>query len=118
VALCLKSLIGLEDWEAGAAMARKAVAEEFHDDSAYFLGAHAIRRMGRVADARQFLLSGESRLEDQALFHFDLACYECQIGNLTETELHLARAFQLDATLRGRARQEADLSPLWANLLS
>ena len=39
----------------------------------------------------------EPRLEhpDEAILHYNLACYECQMGNLDESKTRLKRAFEL-----------------------
>jgi len=44
--------------------------------------------------------------------HFNLACYECQLGNLETTKERLRRAFELEPLYRQRALDD-DLKPLW-----
>ena len=47
------------------------------------------------------------------MFHFNIACYECQLGNLEAAKSRLERAFTLDAKYRRIGREDPDLRPLW-----
>jgi hypothetical protein len=54
--------------------------------------------------------------DDAEIFHFMLACYESQLGNLESAKASLARAFDLDEHLRLRARDEPELKQMWDSL--
>jgi len=56
------------------------------------------------------------RLPNVAIFHFNLACYECQLGNLAEAKIRLQRAFELEARYRLRGLGDEDLEPFWGSL--
>ena len=49
---------------------------------------------------------------------YNLACYECQLGRLSEAKQWLARAFPLaDARkIRAMALEDLDLKPLWKEI--
>ncbi len=44
----------------------------------------------------------------------NLACYECQLGNLDLARRCLAEAFRLKPGCRQMALDDPDLAPLWA----
>jgi hypothetical protein len=53
---------------------------------------------------------------DHALIHYNLACYECQLGNLGDAKALLQRAFALDDSLSRNAIDDEDLKPLWDSM--
>jgi len=59
--------------------------------------AYATRRVDSIESARMILVSALERLPDVAIFHYNLACYECQLGDLEAANTRLKRAFELDA---------------------
>jgi Tfp pilus assembly protein PilF len=48
-----------------------------------------------------------------AIFHYNLACYECQLGDIDGAKERLRRTFEIDADFREIALEDADLKPLW-----
>jgi hypothetical protein len=62
------------------------------------------------------LLSGEHVLKEEALWHFNLACYECQLGSMEAAKERLSETFRIDPKMRNQALEDEDLEPLWAAL--
>ena len=48
--------------------------------------------------------------------HYNLACYECQLGELEVAKARLQHAFKLEAKCRLMALDDDDLAPLWDSL--
>ena len=48
-----------------------------------------------------------------AIFHYNLACYECQLGDLEKAKESLNQAFKLEPQFRVAALDDEDLRPLW-----
>ncbi len=44
--------------------------------------------------------------------HYNLACWECQLGELEVAKARLRHAFNLDAQLRLSALEDEDLKPI------
>ena len=55
-------------------------------------------------------------LEEKAVFHYMLACYNSALGNLDDAKEGLVRAIELKKSLRLAALDEPDLAPLWESL--
>ena len=53
---------------------------------------------------------------DCSTVHYNLACYECQIGDLQSARGRLHRCFELDANLRFGALDDPDLMQLWDSI--
>lgn len=52
----------------------------------------------------------------EPILHFNLACYECQLGELEVAKARLAHAFKLEPKCRLMALDDDDLAPLWDSL--
>jgi len=55
----------------------------------------ALHELKRTAEARDNLLPVLDQFPDDALMRYNLACYECQLGNLGEAKRWLETAFKL-----------------------
>lgn len=112
LSLRLAIYVGLQRWEECALLAQGMVRGGSEAPAAYLLGAYALRRWRSLAEAEAFLRQGEKVLNHDATFHFNLACYACQLGNISEARARLQIAYELDPALRERAAEEEDLQPL------
>jgi hypothetical protein len=53
-----------------------------------------------------------------AILHYNLACYECLLGDVEVAKVRLQHAFKLDPTLRMKALEDEDLQAVWNPLTS
>ena len=58
--------------------------------------AYATRRTDSIDAARLIVVNAIERQPEVAIFHYNLACHECQLGNLDEARARLKRAFELE----------------------
>jgi hypothetical protein len=47
---------------------------------------------------------------------YNLACYECQLGDTDGAKMRLRRAIEIDLAFRSIALEDEDLEPLWETL--
>ena len=80
--------------------------------------AYALHKSKRTEEARKVLLLIVDRFPDNYRIRYNLACYCCQLGELTEARDWLLRAFELPGglDLRRRALDDPDLKPLWQQI--
>ncbi len=102
----------LKQWEECATMGQLALGRHGECGGLYLITAYAVRRSQGLERAKALLLSGESVLKEEAMFHFNIACYECQLGNLNCAKERLQRAFALDPKYRNVGKEDPDLTPL------
>ena len=103
-------------WSDAAAVARK-LRERYPSEAAFSIQlAYATRRTESLESARDILLDALKRFPKIAVIPFNLACYECRLGQLEKAMDYLARAFKLDATFHDQALEDEDLKPLWDKL--
>lgn len=75
-----------------------------------------MRRCRSSEDAEKLLLSGEEVLKDDALWHYNLACYASVAGRIDEAKERLWRCFALDPSYRSAALTDPDLEPVWSSM--
>jgi tetratricopeptide (TPR) repeat protein len=79
--------------------------------------AYATRRKtgGGIPQAREILTEAKAKFPNEYLISFNLACYECQLGNLQAAKQRLKEAIDLAGKndIRMRALNDPDLEPLW-----
>jgi tetratricopeptide (TPR) repeat protein len=78
--------------------------------------AYAARRAESLGSAKAILLSAVERNPVPAIFHYNLACYHCQLGERDEALQRLKQAFRREKKYRSMALEDPDLEPLWDSL--
>ena len=66
--------------------------------------------------ARLILPEAVERIPAAAIFHYNLACYECQLGEVEVAKARLQHAFKLEPKYRLRALEDEDLEGVWDSL--
>lgn len=106
----------LEAWPLMQVVAKQLALHEPDEPAWTVAWAYATRRAESLDTARLILVNAVERLPGVALFNFNLACYEAQLGDLDRAKKHLSRAIELRGDLRRRALEDEDLRPLWETL--
>jgi tetratricopeptide (TPR) repeat protein len=106
----------LEKFELMAEVARRLA--EFQPNEVQWRTdfAYAIRRCQSVEAAKEILIAAESKFPKEAIIKYNLACYECVLGNIELAKEHLKKAFEIDASWRLQALDDEDLKALWDSL--
>lgn len=76
--------------------------------------AYCMHEMGHTQEAKALLLEGPASLVSDATYHYNLACYECALGNLDLARAYLDTSLSMDEKLRAFAETDPDLKPLRA----
>ncbi len=113
VLIRMEILRTMHRWIEAAALGREALAVHPECGALYLVTSYAVRRSSNVADAKAVLLSGECALQKEAMFFFNVACYECQLENLESAKEWLLQAFALDDKYRRIACEDPDVEALW-----
>lgn len=106
-----------KDWGRAADVADMMV-DVIRDQPAIWLSlAYAVRRKpgGGIEQSRAILKKAEQLFPAQSMIAYNLACYECQLGNLESARDWLDKAMARgDAKeIKTLALKDADLEPLW-----
>jgi predicted Zn-dependent protease len=107
-------------WNEAAEIAGALVKLMPEQSFTWICWAYATRRKtdGGIPEAKKILLEAESKFPAEYLLRYNLACYECQSGNLKEAMMWLQKAIDMAGKndIRKIALDDPDLEPLWVNI--
>ena len=99
-------------WKEALKVAEKLCAMKPDASAGFIHAAFCLHELGRTADARDKLLTGPPALHKEATFHYNLACYECMLGNLELARMHLEKSIELDKKFKDFSKTDPDLAAL------
>ncbi|MEM9283717.1 MAG: hypothetical protein AAGA96_17990 [Verrucomicrobiota bacterium] len=89
----------------------------FPDNHAGFIqGAYCLHAMGETQRAIDHLQSGPLSLQDEAVYYYNLACYEVALNRADAAFSWLQQAIEMDPSNRSRALADPDLALLHPRL--
>lgn len=103
-------------WAAMEAAARKLVHCDPGESQWLLSLAYATRRAESIEMARLILLEALDRFPGEPIVPYNLACYDCQLGNLASATQFLETALRLNPQIKAMALEDEDLRPLWGAL--
>ena len=103
-----------KNWNAALASAEKLVAQAPERQTGWVQQSYALHELKRTGEACDRLVQVVEKFSDVYVIPYNLACYQCQLGNKTEALEWLRRAVQAsDArTIRAMGMNDSDLAPL------
>jgi hypothetical protein len=104
---------GLKKWGLAQVVAVRLSDDEPENERWPAAHAMAARRVEGLESAKAILLAAVERLPRAAVLQYNLACYECQLGELAIARARLASAFRANPKLRIVSIDDNDLKPLW-----
>ena len=75
--------------------------------------AWTVRRADSINAAHSILLDAVERFPGDAMTHFNLGCYACQLGDIDQAKERVRRAIELDAKFKMLALDDPDLELIW-----
>ena len=102
-----------ERWEMVQVVAKQLATDQPDNPQWPISLAYATRRLEWIDAAKTILLDAATKHRDEPIIHYNLGCYECQLGNIDVAKDHLMRAFQLQPKCTEMALDDPDLAPLW-----
>lgn len=99
-------------WKEALTAARKLMKLVPDATGGFVHTAFCLHELGRTTEAKAVLLSGPASLAEDATYHYNLACYECALGNIESAQAHLETSFAMDKKFREFAKIDPDLAAL------
>ncbi|MEQ1858419.1 MAG: hypothetical protein ABMA13_00625 [Chthoniobacteraceae bacterium] len=115
IELRLLVLMQARRWRQALSAGRELTQIAPDRSSGFIHAAFCLHELGKTEEARALLVSGPTTLHAEPVFHYNLACYECVLGNLNAAREHLARSVKLDKKFRDYSRTDPDLKALREN---
>lgn len=107
-------LMKAEKWRQALRAAEKLCAVAPDCNTGYIHAAFCLHEMGRTREAKEVLLDGPPGIVNEATYHYNLACYECVLGNMEAAKAYLETSVSMDNKFREFAKEDPDLKPLYA----
>ena len=105
-------------WEAALDIA-SALTQLMPDHSLGWVhSSYALHELNRTVEARDNLLPVVEKFPDEPILRYNLACYECRLGNLEQAKDWLEKAFRIGEPRKMKlmALEDPDLEPLWKDI--
>ena len=107
-------------WGLADEIARELVQVQPEEAQFWIWHAYSTRRMtgGGIPQAREILDKAQQLIPKDPLIPYNLACYECQLGNLPAARKWLEMAFYIgdEKTFKALALEDRDLEVLWPEI--
>jgi predicted Zn-dependent protease len=105
-------LLHQKRWREALEIARQLCDATPKAASGFIHCAFCLHELGETREAKRVLLDGPQALLKEPTYHYNLACYECALGNLDAARIHLEASVMMDTRFRDFARNDPDLKAL------
>lgn len=109
-----------EDWPAALKTAERLLQVAPENSAGWLHRAYAIRRVpeGSLEKSAEVLRPAVEKFPEEPTIPYNLACYECMLGNLEEARRWLQEAMKRGSVkkIRTMALRDADLEALWPEI--
>ncbi len=109
----LDLFIEMHAWENGVALANSLCTQWPDEPEFWIKRSYCLHELRHTREAKEGLLAGPPKLRQQAIYFYNLACYEAQLGDLEAAQQLLMKCFKKDAHYREASLSDSDLGPLW-----
>ena len=106
-------------WDAALETASALVQLEPENVFGWVHRSYALHELKRTKEALENLLPVVNVFFDEIIIRYNMACYECVLGNIEHARLRLAETFNLALSQncteewKTRMKSDPDLKPLW-----
>jgi tetratricopeptide (TPR) repeat protein len=106
-------LLHLRRWKEVENLAAKGIKTHPDRDEFTVQRAFALHQMKKGDQAMDVLLSAPEWIRRTGILHYNLACYEAQLGDPKIARECIDVAIQMNAAMRKNAKSDPDLQELW-----
>ena len=106
-------LLHKKDWTSAEKLARNGMALHPHEGEFTVQRAFALHQMRKTQRAAEVLLEAPHWIRRTGILHYNLACYEARLGDLSAARECIDAAIQINAGIKKNARLDPDLQALY-----
>ncbi len=109
----IRVLLHLKHWRSAETLSSSGA--KLHPDEGEFTvqRAFALHQMKKGQLAAAALLAAPEWIRRTGILHYNLACYQARLGDLTQARECIDAAIQMNAGIKKNARLDPDLQALW-----
>jgi len=109
----VRVLLHLKRWEAANSLSEAGISLYPDENEFTVQRAFALHQLKKGTDAVKVLLSAPEWIRRTGILHYNLACYEAQLGDLTTARQCIKAAIEINSSFKKNARTDPDLARLW-----
>ena len=106
-------LLHLRRWKEVERIAARGIEEHPERDEFTVQRAFALHKLRKGDAAMDVIMSAPDWIRRTGILHYNLACYEAQLGDLKIARQCINVAIQLNEAMRKNAKTDPDLQALW-----
>jgi tetratricopeptide (TPR) repeat protein len=109
----IRVLLHLKNWGEAEKLSNAAAETHPNEDEFTVQRAFALHQMQKGEQAIEVLLAAPEWIRRTGILHYNLACYEARLGDLSTARQCIKAAIQLNSAMKKNARVDPDLQALW-----
>ena len=109
----VRVLLHLRDWPQAEKLSSTGAEQHPSEEEFTVQRAFALHQLKKGDEAVEVLLSAPEWLRRTGILHYNLACYEARLGNLSTARQCIRAAIKINAAMKKNARVDPDLQSLW-----
>ena len=109
----VRVLLHLRKWPEAELLSGRGSTEHPGEEEFTVQRAFALHQLKKGEEAVEVLLAAPEWLRRTGILHYNLACYEARLGDLTTARQCINAAIELNAAMKKNARIDPDLQSLW-----
>ena len=109
----VRVLLHLRKWADAETLSSEAITRYPDEDEFPVQRAFALHQLQRGEQAAEVILSAPEWIRRTGILHYNLACYEARLGDLSTARQCIDAAIQINAAMKKNARIDPDLQALW-----
>ena len=110
----IRVLLHMRKWKAAAELSRQGL-EKYPDENELMVQrAFALHKLRKGSLAAKVLLTAPDWIRQTGILHYNLACYEAQLGSVNTARQCIRAAIKINSSFKKNARTDPDLQRLWA----
>ncbi|HWB58087.1 MAG TPA: hypothetical protein VG733_01280 [Chthoniobacteraceae bacterium] len=110
----IRVLLHLKRWKDAEALSEKGISLHPEENEFMVQRAFALHQLKRGEEAAGVLLSAPTWIRQTGILHYNLACYEAKLGDMTLARQCLQAALELNSGFKNNVRTDPDLRTLWS----
>jgi len=109
----VRVLLHLHKWEEAERLSLAGATQHPQEEEFTVQRAFALHQLDKGDQAVEVLLSAPEWIRRTGILHYNLACYEARLGDISTARQCIRAAIQLNAAMKKNARVDPDLQALW-----
>ncbi|HEV7402794.1 MAG TPA: hypothetical protein VGO11_07715 [Chthoniobacteraceae bacterium] len=109
----VRVLLHLKQWSEAESLSGLGTTNHPEEEEFTVQRAFALHQLNQGEQAVEVLLAAPEWIRRTGILHYNLACYEARLGDLSTARQCIRAAIQLNAAMKKNARLDPDLQSLW-----